>query len=256
MVFVPSAYNGSIPHTRSDDGDEERRLLYVAMTRAKALLYLSCPLYASHGNGEKREPLALPVAPTPRLSREAGSVLPSANPGRDWPHTGPRRAVRRGHIQGHASQRLPRRRPAAGRPRARPAGWRRPGGPPATEAAKTAGPHHPGAQMALRALHGTETTRQTMDQAARFTVSALPGFVTAGAHARLLLPRHWPRSRSPRRGEERREAGGQRAGRRIRRPCSASLVRNRASKLARVALSCGCHLLSLHRVVQSRQHHS
>lgn len=43
VVFIPSVYSGSIPHSRSDDFAEERRLLFVAMTRAKALLYLSCP---------------------------------------------------------------------------------------------------------------------------------------------------------------------------------------------------------------------
>jgi DNA helicase-2/ATP-dependent DNA helicase PcrA len=43
VVFVPSAYDGCIPHSRAEDTDEERRLLYVAMTRAKALLYMSCP---------------------------------------------------------------------------------------------------------------------------------------------------------------------------------------------------------------------
>lgn len=43
IVFIPGCYNGSIPHSRSDDHDEERRLLYVAMTRAQALLYLSYP---------------------------------------------------------------------------------------------------------------------------------------------------------------------------------------------------------------------
>ena len=41
VVFIPAAYKGSIPHSRSEDGDEERRLLYVAMTRAQALLYVS-----------------------------------------------------------------------------------------------------------------------------------------------------------------------------------------------------------------------
>ncbi|EHL03101.1 putative ATP-dependent DNA helicase srs2 [Glarea lozoyensis 74030] len=41
VVFIPAAYEGSIPHSRADDVDEERRLLYVAMTRAKALLYMS-----------------------------------------------------------------------------------------------------------------------------------------------------------------------------------------------------------------------
>lgn len=43
VVFIPAVYEGSIPHSRSDDTDEERRLLYVAMTRAQALLYMSCP---------------------------------------------------------------------------------------------------------------------------------------------------------------------------------------------------------------------
>ncbi|KAK6845785.1 hypothetical protein PG987_000973 [Apiospora arundinis] len=52
MVFIPAVYKGSIPHIRSDDDAEERRLLYVAMTRAQALLYLSCPLYGSHSSND------------------------------------------------------------------------------------------------------------------------------------------------------------------------------------------------------------
>lgn len=44
VVFIPSAYGGSIPHSRAEDMDEERRLLYVAMTRAQALLNISCPM--------------------------------------------------------------------------------------------------------------------------------------------------------------------------------------------------------------------
>ncbi|KAG6010691.1 hypothetical protein E4U21_005190 [Claviceps maximensis] len=55
VVFVPSVYEGSIPHSRANDMDEERRLLYVAMTRAKALLYLSCPMYGSQGLSNKVE---------------------------------------------------------------------------------------------------------------------------------------------------------------------------------------------------------
>lgn len=49
IVFIPGAYQGSIPHSRAEDTDEERRLLYVAMTRAKALLNMSCPLKSSLG---------------------------------------------------------------------------------------------------------------------------------------------------------------------------------------------------------------
>ncbi|GAW13888.1 hypothetical protein ANO14919_032790 [Xylariales sp. No.14919] len=55
VVFIPAVYNGSIPHLRADDHNEERRLLYVAMTRAKALLYLSCPQYTASGGGKTTE---------------------------------------------------------------------------------------------------------------------------------------------------------------------------------------------------------
>ncbi|KAI6784484.1 ATP-dependent DNA helicase-like protein [Emericellopsis cladophorae] len=55
IVFVPSVYTGSMPHSRAEDIDEERRLLYVAMTRAQALLYLSCPLYGPQGFSNKVE---------------------------------------------------------------------------------------------------------------------------------------------------------------------------------------------------------
>jgi DNA helicase-2/ATP-dependent DNA helicase PcrA len=47
VVFLPAMYDGSIPHSRADDHDEERRLLYVGMTRAQGLLYLSCPVKQS-----------------------------------------------------------------------------------------------------------------------------------------------------------------------------------------------------------------
>lgn len=43
VVFIPALYQGSIPHSRAEDHDEERRLLYVGMTRAQALLYMSWP---------------------------------------------------------------------------------------------------------------------------------------------------------------------------------------------------------------------
>jgi DNA helicase II / ATP-dependent DNA helicase PcrA len=52
VVFIPAVYEGSIPHSRADDIDEERRLLYVAMTRAQSLLYLSIPRIQSNENAE------------------------------------------------------------------------------------------------------------------------------------------------------------------------------------------------------------
>ena len=52
VVFVPAIYEGSIPHSRAEDTDEERRLLYVAMTRAQALLSLSFPVMQSRDMGE------------------------------------------------------------------------------------------------------------------------------------------------------------------------------------------------------------
>ncbi|KAJ6256729.1 ATP-dependent DNA helicase srs2 [Drechslerella dactyloides] len=56
IVFVPGCYTGSIPHSRSDDTDEERRLLYVAMTRAQTLLYLSYPCeLRDRKSGDKQE---------------------------------------------------------------------------------------------------------------------------------------------------------------------------------------------------------
>ena len=45
IVFVPGCFEGGIPNSRGaeENMDEERRIFYVAMTRAKALLYLSYP---------------------------------------------------------------------------------------------------------------------------------------------------------------------------------------------------------------------
>ncbi|POS79647.1 mutagen-sensitive-50 [Diaporthe helianthi] len=64
IVFVPGAYEGMIPHVRSEDSNEERRLLYVAMTRAQALLYLSCPLSSSFSSNVELSPFVEPVANT------------------------------------------------------------------------------------------------------------------------------------------------------------------------------------------------
>ncbi|KAL2172135.1 hypothetical protein VTG60DRAFT_136 [Thermothelomyces hinnuleus] len=74
IVFVPAVYDGSIPHTRAEDGDEERRLLYVAMTRAQSLLYLSCPLFSANGNGERNR-LSPFVDPVSRFFLNKGPCL-------------------------------------------------------------------------------------------------------------------------------------------------------------------------------------
>lgn len=62
VVFIPAVYEGSIPHSRADDTDEERRLLYVAMTRAQALLYLSVPLCQSKDDAKTTLSQFLPEA--------------------------------------------------------------------------------------------------------------------------------------------------------------------------------------------------
>lgn len=72
VVFVPSAYHGSIPHSRAEDTDEERRLLYVAMTRAQALLYISCPTK----NSQREETTLSPFLST----KPMGNLLVSQGP--------------------------------------------------------------------------------------------------------------------------------------------------------------------------------
>ncbi|KIX96062.1 uncharacterized protein Z520_08317 [Fonsecaea multimorphosa CBS 102226] len=52
VVFIPAVYEGSIPHSRADNTDEERRLLYVAMTRAQALLTMTFPVLQSRDQAE------------------------------------------------------------------------------------------------------------------------------------------------------------------------------------------------------------
>lgn len=72
VVFVPSAYEGCIPHSRAEDTDEERRLLYVAMTRAQALLYISCPAK----NSQREETVLSPFLST----KPVGNLLACQGP--------------------------------------------------------------------------------------------------------------------------------------------------------------------------------
>ncbi|KAI9832609.1 MAG: hypothetical protein M1826_001559 [Phylliscum demangeonii] len=70
VVFVPGVYEGSIPHSRAENTDEERRLLYVAMTRAKALLYMSFPDTTSQGESAPASSFLTTKALEPLLDRE------------------------------------------------------------------------------------------------------------------------------------------------------------------------------------------
>ena len=73
VVFVPSAYQGCIPHSRAEDTDEERRLLYVAMTRAQALLYISCPTK----NSQREETTLSPFLSTKPVGNLLGNQGPT-----------------------------------------------------------------------------------------------------------------------------------------------------------------------------------
>lgn len=77
VVFIPALYQGSIPHSRSDDTDEERRLLYVAMTRAKTLLYMSIPLKSSQGDQTVLSPFLSSDSLAPLLDQR-GPSFPSS----------------------------------------------------------------------------------------------------------------------------------------------------------------------------------
>ncbi|PLB45550.1 UvrD-helicase-domain-containing protein [Aspergillus steynii IBT 23096] len=75
VVFVPAVCNGVIPHSRAEDWDEERRLLYVAMTRAQALLYLSCPRQQARTDEETSVSTFLPDALVESRFRAVGPNL-------------------------------------------------------------------------------------------------------------------------------------------------------------------------------------
>ncbi|KAI0997890.1 ATP-dependent DNA helicase [Podosphaera aphanis] len=77
VVFIPASYQGSIPHSRADDLNEERRLLYVAMTRAKILLYMSHPLKNSQGEKTQLTPFLSPSSITPLIHRR-GPIIASS----------------------------------------------------------------------------------------------------------------------------------------------------------------------------------
>ncbi|OAL31653.1 hypothetical protein AYO20_08196 [Fonsecaea nubica] len=69
VVFIPAVYDGSIPHSRAENTDEERRLLYVAMTRAQALLTMTFPVMQSRDQAESVLSQFLPLKVQRHLSQ-------------------------------------------------------------------------------------------------------------------------------------------------------------------------------------------
>ncbi|KAK3492910.1 P-loop containing nucleoside triphosphate hydrolase protein [Neurospora hispaniola] len=159
IVFIPAVYNGSIPHMRSEDGDEERRLLYVAMTRAQSLLYLSYPVYNSPGSSERTELSSFkgPTFERPLMTHIA-KVLQRELPSEKEIFKGiPNMSHTEDNIgQGFDSSRS--KRPKLYNP-----------------VAISTGDGHEEPQWAKP--HAT-----TMDQASTFTMASLPGFVNAAVH--------------------------------------------------------------------------
>ncbi len=49
VVFMPGCVTGEFPSRMSTDTEEERRLFFVAMTRAKDRLYVSSPSFQESG---------------------------------------------------------------------------------------------------------------------------------------------------------------------------------------------------------------
>ncbi|KAI0070422.1 UvrD-helicase-domain-containing protein [Panus rudis PR-1116 ss-1] len=65
VVFVPAVEDRTFPSYRAEDDEEERRLLYVACTRAQALLYLSYTYNRMIGGELKTQELSPFVKPLP-----------------------------------------------------------------------------------------------------------------------------------------------------------------------------------------------
>ena len=188
VVFVPAVYDGSIPHSRSEDIDEERRLLYVAMTRAQSLLYLSYPVRPS-SESHQNNALSPFVSPISRSFAEKGPCFDR-------------------HIMKEIAKVLGRELPSDEKIfKALPPGfctednlfpvdpehmrglqWDGQGDVSNGPRAKRPRIHGPGMGQAA----GAERPWQkdyltTMEQASNFTVSTLPGFVSASAHQAALV---------------------------------------------------------------------
>ncbi|KAI0477825.1 UvrD-helicase-domain-containing protein [Xylariaceae sp. FL0804] len=196
VVFIPAVYKGMIPHRRSDDLDEERRLLYVAMTRAKALLYLSAPSLAeqgaSGGGGVELSPFVEDLASAflcrgPSLDRPVmagvAKILGRTLPPDDVIYRGmPAMAAPEDNLFPVDPSQIGQASAAAGvlPPTTRPGGPGHGGFAPPGKRQKTMQQQHP--QVAGESVEGWNAPyRTTMDKAGSFTVPTT-GFTTAGAH--------------------------------------------------------------------------
>ncbi|KAG8981096.1 hypothetical protein FRC05_003996 [Tulasnella sp. 425] len=71
VVFIPSAEQGTFPFYRTGNVTEERRLLYVACTRAQAFLYLSCAASRMAGGSSSNKECSEFIIPLLKDSRFA-----------------------------------------------------------------------------------------------------------------------------------------------------------------------------------------
>ncbi|KAA1467450.1 UvrD-helicase-domain-containing protein [Dentipellis sp. KUC8613] len=79
VVIVPATENGVFPHIRSEDEAEERRLLYVACTRAQSLLYLLTTVERMVGGARKARDLSFFVTRAIKAKRDLiTAMLPEA----------------------------------------------------------------------------------------------------------------------------------------------------------------------------------
>ncbi len=67
-VFVMGLTEGMLPHTRSSDIEEERRLFYVAISRAKGKLYLSYSMASGRFYSTEEQKLSRFVTELPENS--------------------------------------------------------------------------------------------------------------------------------------------------------------------------------------------
>ncbi|KAG9030179.1 hypothetical protein FRB95_004272 [Tulasnella sp. JGI-2019a] len=74
VVFVPSTEQGTFPFYRTDDTHEERRLLYVACTRAQTLLYLTYAQSRMSGGETRSKELSEFIRPVVNVGADVFSI--------------------------------------------------------------------------------------------------------------------------------------------------------------------------------------